>query len=394
MKIAFIIYEGMTALDFIGAYDPLTRLKTMGFMPDLEWEVCALSKSVADISGMRFTPTRSNGSLQGFDLLVVPGGLGARELLKETPQAKRFIKWLKGAADCPLKTSVCTGALLLGAAGFLQGKDATSHPSALQDLAQYGAQPLSQRVVDAGEVITAGGVSASIDLGLYLVEKLAGSQVRAKIQRQMDYIPTAAPRPATPRTASLERLTNETQIRIQLKLDGSGQHQVDTGIGFLDHMLTHIAVHGLFDLDVQARGDLHIDVHHTVEDVALALGQAFAQALGDRAGIVRMASAYTPMDEALALVAVDLSGRPYALIEADWHTPAVGNIPTTLFPHFLESFAMSARCNLHARVLTGRDDHHQAEALFKALARALDAATQIDSRRSGVIPSTKGTLTA
>ena len=394
MKIAFIIFDGMTALDFIGAYDPLTRLKTMGFLPDLEWEICALTETVTDHSGLLFTPTRSGGPLQGFDLLVIPGGFGVRELVKETPQAGRFIEWLKSAADCPLKTAVCTGSLLLGAAGYLQGKEATSHPNMLQDLAHFGATPLAQRVVDSGQVITAGGVSASLDLGLYLVEKLAGSLVRAKIQRQMDYRPGPEPEVKTPRQARIERLTKETQITIQLNLDGNGQHQVDTGIGFLDHMLTHIAVHGLFDLDVQAQGDLHIDVHHTVEDVALALGQAFAQALGDRAGIVRMAAAYAPMDETLARVAVDLSGRPYAVIEANWHAPSVGNIPTTLFPHFLESFAMTARCNLHAQVLAGRDDHHQAEALFKALARALDAATQIDPRRGGVIPSTKGTLNA
>lgn len=354
MKIAFIIFDGMTALDFIGAYDPLTRLKTMGFLPDLEWEICALTETVTDHSGLLFTPTRSGGPLQGFDLLVIPGGFGVRELVKETPQAGRFIEWLKSAADCPLKTAVCTGSLLLGAAGYLQGKEATSHPNMLQDLAHFGATPLAQRVVDSGQVITAGGVSASLDLGLYLVEKLAGSLVRAKIQRQMDYRPGPEPEVKTPRQARIERLTKETQITIQLNLDGNGQHQVDTGIGFLDHMLTHIAVHGLFDLDVQAQGDLHIDVHHTVEDVALALGQAFAQALGDRAGIVRMAAAYAPMDETLARVAVDLSGRPYAVIEANWHAPSVGNIPTTLFPHFLESFAMTARCNLHAQVLAGQ----------------------------------------
>jgi imidazoleglycerol-phosphate dehydratase len=148
----------------------------------------------------------------------------------------------------------------------------------------------------------------------------------------------------------------------------------------------------LFDLIIHANGDLHIDVHHTVEDVALVLGQAFDQALGDRKGIVRMADSFAPMDETLAHVAVDLSGRPYAVIQAEWHTPYVGNIPTTLFPHFFESFAVTSRTNLHGRVLYGRDDHHQAEALFKAWARAMDAATQIDSRRTGSIPSTKGTL--
>lgn len=195
------------------------------------------------------------------------------------------------------------------------------------------------------------------------------------------------------RTAQLSRQTNETQIEIKLDLDGTGKHEVATGIGFLDHMLIHLAVHGLFDLTAQARGDLEVDAHHTVEDVALALGQAFDQALGDRKGIFRMSDCFAPMDETLAHVAIDLSGRPYAIIQVEWHTPYVGNIPSTLFPHFFESFAITARCNLHARVLYGRDDHHQAEALFKAWARALDRATQIDPRRAEAIPSTKGTLT-
>jgi len=194
------------------------------------------------------------------------------------------------------------------------------------------------------------------------------------------------------RTASISRKTTETDITIELNLDGSGQHDIATGVGFLDHMLTHIAVHGLFDLTVKASGDLHIDVHHTVEDVALVLGSAFDQALGDRKGIVRMASFYAPMDETLAFVALDLSGRPYSVIDAEWSSAPVGQIPTSLFPHFFESCAVTSRCNLHARVLYGRDDHHKAEALFKAFARALDAATAIDERRKSV-PSTKGTLT-
>ena len=195
------------------------------------------------------------------------------------------------------------------------------------------------------------------------------------------------------RTAEISRQTNETQIEIKLDLNGIGKHEISTGVGFLDHMLTHLAVHGLFDLAVKATGDLHIDTHHTVEDVALALGQAFDKALGDRTGIIRMGDSFAPMDETLAHVTVDLSGRPYAVIYAEWHTPYIGNIPTTLFPHFFESFAVTARCNLHARILYGRDDHHQAEALFKAWARALDQATQIDPRRLDIVPSTKGTLT-
>lgn len=194
------------------------------------------------------------------------------------------------------------------------------------------------------------------------------------------------------RTATIRRQTKETTIQVTLALDGTGQYQVETGIGFLDHMLAHVAVHGLFDLTVKAGGDLDVDAHHTVEDVALTLGEAFDQALGDRAGIVRIGSAHVPMDEALAFVAVDLSGRPYAVTEMVWTGPTVGGLPVTLIPHFFESFAVAARANIHARLLYGRDDHHKAEALFKALGRAVDAATRLDPRRGEEIPSTKGKL--
>jgi imidazoleglycerol-phosphate dehydratase len=203
-----------------------------------------------------------------------------------------------------------------------------------------------------------------------------------------------SPQPSTwnMRTSNVARKTKETDITLALNVDGSGRHDIATGVGFLDHLLTHLAVHGLFDLTVRATGDLYIDAHHTVEDTALVLGQAFAEALGDRRGLVRMGHAYAPMDEALAFVAVDLSGRPYAVVRAEWHTPAIGQVPTSLVSHFFESLAVTMKANLHARVLYGRDDHHQAEALFKALARALDAATQIDPRRAGAVPSTKGSL--
>jgi imidazoleglycerol-phosphate dehydratase len=196
----------------------------------------------------------------------------------------------------------------------------------------------------------------------------------------------------TMRTATIHRQTKETTIQVTLALDGTGKYEVETGIGFLDHMLAHLAVHGLFDLTVEASGDLDVDPHHTVEDVALTVGEAFDQALGHREGIVRIGSAYVPMDEALAFVAVDLSGRPYAVTEMAWSGPTVGGLPVTLIPHFFESFAVTARANVHARLLYGRDDHHRAEALFKALGRALDAATRPDPRRAGAIPSTKGTL--
>ncbi|MFZ5918205.1 MAG: imidazoleglycerol-phosphate dehydratase HisB [Chloroflexota bacterium] len=194
------------------------------------------------------------------------------------------------------------------------------------------------------------------------------------------------------RQAKIHRQTRETDVEIHLHLDGAGSCQIETGIGFFDHMLAHLAVHGLFDLTVAAAGDLHVDTHHTIEDVALTLGGAFDQALGDRAGIVRMGAAYAPMDESLAFVAVDLSGRPYAVTDVTWSGPSVGGLPVTLFAHFFESFAAAARANVHARLLYGRDDHHLAEALFKALGRALDAATRLDPRRGGAVPSTKGVL--
>ena len=194
------------------------------------------------------------------------------------------------------------------------------------------------------------------------------------------------------RTGTIHRKTGETEIEVTFVIDGTGKADIDTGIGFLDHMLTLLAGHGLFDLTVRARGDLHIDVHHTAEDVFICLGRALDQALGERHGLVRTAHSYTPMDEALALVAVDLGGRPYCIFESEFATPAVGALGTDLIFHLFESLAIHSRMNLHARVLYGRNDHHKIEALFKALARALDAATVIDPRRRGA-PSTKGTVT-
>jgi imidazoleglycerol-phosphate dehydratase len=194
------------------------------------------------------------------------------------------------------------------------------------------------------------------------------------------------------RHATVERTTRESSITLSLNVDGSGKAQIDTGIGFLDHMLTLLAGHGLFDLEVQAKGDLHVDEHHTAEDTLICLGKALDQALGDRRGIVRTAHSYVPMDESLALVAVDLGGRPYCVFNAEFVTPRLGTLGTDLIFHLFESLAIHARMNLHAQVLYGRNDHHKAEALFKGLARALDAATQVDARRQDV-PSTKGTLT-
>ena len=194
------------------------------------------------------------------------------------------------------------------------------------------------------------------------------------------------------RTASIQRKTNETDISLSINLDGTGTHNISTGVGFFDHMLTQIAVHGLMDIDLQAEGDLHIDAHHTIEDCGIVLGEAIGQALGEKRGIRRMAEASVPMDEALANVVLDLSGRPYSVIQIDWVSSSVGNIPTSLVEHFFESMAVAARMNLHIRVFYGKDNHHIAEATFKAFARALDAAVEIDERRMGVVPSSKGII--
>jgi len=188
------------------------------------------------------------------------------------------------------------------------------------------------------------------------------------------------------------RETRETRVEVEWALDGTGHAEVHSGVGYLDHMLDSLARHGLFDLQVRAEGDLHVDEHHTVEDVAIALGRALADAVGDGRGLRRMGDAAVPLDEALALVAVDLSGRGLATLEIPLRTPRLGQLPTELVPHFFQSLAMEARMTLHVLVLRGENDHHKVEATFKALAKALDWATSVDPRLAGQVPSTKGVL--
>ena len=194
------------------------------------------------------------------------------------------------------------------------------------------------------------------------------------------------------RTATIERRTRETDITLTLHLDGSGLADIQTGVGMYDHLLESFARHGLFDLTVRCVGDLHIDEHHSVEDVAICLGMALDRALGDKAGITRTAHAYVPMDETLAFVAIDLSGRPFHVLNFAWTNPQIGGLTCDLVEHVFETLAIHGRMNLHARIEYGRNDHHKAEALFKALARALDTATRRDSRLGDTIPSTKGSI--
>jgi imidazoleglycerol-phosphate dehydratase len=196
----------------------------------------------------------------------------------------------------------------------------------------------------------------------------------------------------TARTAEVSRNTAETKITVKLNLDGTGQSKPSTGIGFFDHMLDQIARHGLIDLDIHAEGDLHIDGHHTVEDVGITLGQAFAKAVGDKKGIRRYGHAYVPLDEALSRVVVDFSGRPGLVMHVPFKAGMIGEFDSQLAFEFFQGFVNHALVTLHIDNLRGENAHHQAETVFKAFARALRAALELDPRSAGVIPSTKGSL--
>ena len=193
------------------------------------------------------------------------------------------------------------------------------------------------------------------------------------------------------RQGSVERKTRETDIRLRLDLDGEGKSKVSTGIGFFDHMLTAFATHGRFDVDLRCKGDLHVDAHHSVEDVGIALGQALREALGDKRGIVRFGHAYVPLDEALSRCVIDLSGRPYLHYDVKFKARQIGAMPTELFEDFFWALADHARLSIHLEAIRGRNAHHIAETLFKSASRALSMAVALDPRVKG-IPSTKGSL--
>lgn len=200
------------------------------------------------------------------------------------------------------------------------------------------------------------------------------------------------PTPAQPRVAEVMRNTNETKIRVRVDLDGTGQARLSTGIGFFDHMLDQIARHGMIDLEIEADGDLHIDGHHTVEDVGITLGQAIYQAVGDKKGIRRYGHAYVPLDEALSRVVVDFSGRPGLVMDVPFKSGMIGSFDTQLTHEFFQGFVNHAFVTLHIDNLKGSNAHHQAETVFKAFARALRSALELDPRAAGTIPSTKGSL--
>jgi imidazoleglycerol-phosphate dehydratase len=204
---------------------------------------------------------------------------------------------------------------------------------------------------------------------------------------------TTSPAPSvTPRTAEVQRVTAETRIRVRVDLDGTGQARLDTGIGFFDHMLDQIARHGLIDLEIECRGDLHIDGHHTVEDVGITFGQALARAVGDKRGIRRYGHAYVPLDEALSRVVVDFSGRPGLHMDVRFTAGMIGQFDTQLVTEFFQGFVNHAGVTLHIDNLKGVNAHHQCETIFKAFARALRAALERDARLGDAVPSTKGSL--
>jgi len=194
------------------------------------------------------------------------------------------------------------------------------------------------------------------------------------------------------RTATVTRNTAETAIDVTVNIDGTGHYSVSTGIGFLDHMVEQLSRHSLIDIDMTVKGDLHIDQHHTVEDSALALGEAVAKALGDKRGIRRYGDALSPMDETLTRVALDISGRPYLVFDVEFSQPRLGEMDTEMFEHWFHSFAQTAGLTLHVETLHGSNNHHIAEAAYKGLARSLRAAVEIDPRKADAIPSTKGVL--
>jgi imidazoleglycerol-phosphate dehydratase len=385
MKTAVLLYEGFSAREFSALYEPLALAAAQRPMA-LTLTVCAANAEVCDAQGMRLAPVEVVESLAAFDLVALPGGPGAA-CMADDAATRAWLGSLRPEASLAL---VGNAALLLGAAGRLVDRRVAVPPALFDRMEELGALPVSEPLVFEAGLASAADAQAALELGEGLAFSLAAGLPLQIIAGAAEDATDALLR--LPRHGHVERKTGETEVKVSVNLDGSGQHRIATGLPFLDHMLTQVAVHGLFDLEIEAHGDLAVDPHHTMEDVGLTLGAAFLQALGERIGLVRMGASEVPMDECLAAVTLDFSGRPYAVFQGEWTLPTVGGLPNTLFEHFFESFAQSARCNLHARILYGRDDHHKAEALFKALGRAACAATRLEPRRPQRIPSSKGML--
>ncbi len=381
MKITFLLNPETNVLDWLQVFEPLLRLRQFGEV-EAGQLVCAASQPLpqamqAALSLLDF-PVQPIKSTDEFDILVAAG----------QPSV---------SAGIAISNSYAKGVIRIVAAGNKEPgygeKYSENRPGEnLWQILERIQQGLATTGSKEPMLLIGEGASSARAIGLALCALLTNEAACQKVAEALGVVlPEKATVPGE-RTAVVRRETAETRVQVQVNVDGSGKHTIQTGLPFLNHMLTQVAVHGLFDLEIQAVGDLEVDAHHTVEDVALTLGKTFDQALGERRGLVRMASSSVPMDESLAMVSLDLSGRPYTVFEVEWYATEVGGISTTLIKHFFESFAIQARCNLHIRLLSGGDDHHRAEAIFKAFGRALDAATRIDPRRLGDLPSSKGVL--
>ena len=331
---------------------------------DLVPVLVAQSGMVVDRSGLSLPADEISENLSSFDALLLPGCSPAS--LTEALENKVFLDWLATTPPDAILASVD------GEAHLWAG--ANKKPDAWLLLQE-----------EKTNFFTASNGNLTAML-LSFIERVASTDAQKAVQSALS-LPTSGER-----IAKMQRRTAETNISAMINLDGSGKSKLESGIPFLDHMLHQIAVHGMMDLYVQAQGDLEVDVHHTLEDIGIVLGKLTLEALGDRKGIQRCASFHMPMDESLAEATIDFSGRAYCIFEVEWHQPEIGGIPASLFKHFFESFAVQAACNLHIRVPYGSDDHHQIEAIFKAVARAIDAASKRDPRRQQQIPSSKGVL--
>ena len=364
MKIGIILYEGCSAVDVVSMQETL-RLAALQAQnaQDLP-QLVAMQPQILDRSGLKlsaeFTPT----GLSAYDVLFLPGCSTAT--LAELIKQQDLLAWLGSVKEeCTLASADPSSRLWIAAG--IKAPD------------WYTATPSSHLFFNAVN----GNVQA---MTLRVIRQLYGESIAEDVQKLLE-------QPAQmERVASIERKTGETNITGTLNLDGSGKYNLNSGIPFLDHMLQQIAVHGMMDLSIQAQGDLEVDVHHTLEDIGIVLGKLLLQALGDRKGIQRCASMRVPMDDSLAEVTLDFSGRAYCIFECTWHQPEIGGIPASLFRHFFETVSVNAACNLHIHVPYGQDDHHQIEAIFKAFARAVDQAVRRDPRRSQQIPSSKGVL--
>lgn len=361
MKIGLINYVQTSIVDIAALTRTFKLVKEIDQDNPISFEICSYLPQKVQDSGIQIQPSIVGLPLSEFDILILPG---SDNFDKEKNDA-RWISWIRSVGDN--SKYYC----------FNEGKK-------IADFLKLKNTWKIDEVSPLNGFLVALHILSSIlpkEKFRFLVENLG------LLKNWDDFL-----QQQNPRQSIIFRDTAETQIKTKLVLDGSGKSILNTGIPFLDHMLSQIAKHGLFDLELTAQGDLEIDQHHTMEDCGISLGDAFRQALGDKKGINRMASATVPMDESLATVTIDFSGRPYTVIQSTWHGDLIGEIPVSLFEHFLESFATTARCNLFIQVHAGRDNHHICEAIFKALAKALDQACCLDSRRIGQIPSTKDKL--